>query len=221
MGNRGALTFAEGRVDFRTDVSIVLNNGVRKKDFVVRTCLQTLPEWKSRYSNGGYPFKERIDGITKDAFAIDKEIWIFDIDATEAKDIFTAVTIGMKYFMVEAEDIIGDVYVKNLNAENEHDMVGKALVNANRELYMDVCRAIVGAARMLGCENTVNFWVFSNSRNPKIPKEDLHEALSEGGATDIQSDEETRHVFEVGDNLGKLSGKFLTHIHKATLGGSV
>lgn len=220
MSNSGAISFAEGRVDFRTDVSVVLNNGVRERDYVVRTCLQSLADWRSRYHNVGTPFRDRIAGTTKDAFTIGNEIWIFDIDATKADDICVAVQIGMGHYKVRAEDIIGNVYVKNLNVENEIDMVSEALIAANKELYMKVCRAIIEAARRLGCENTINFWVFSNSKNPKIPREHLHEALEEGGATEIETDEQTRHIVPVGSNDGTLSiPRYLAHIHVARLRG--
>ena len=221
MSNSGAISFAEGRVDFRTDVSVVLNNGVEERDYVVRTCLQSLADWRSRYHNSGTPFQGRIAGTTKDAFTIGNEIWVFEIDATIADDICVAVQIGMRHFRVGAEEIIGNVYVKNLNTEDEKDdMVHEALINENKELYMNVCRAIIEAARMLGCENTINFWVFSNSNNPKIPREHLHEALEEGGATEIETDEKTRHIVPVGSNDGTQSiPRYLAHLHVARLRG--
>lgn len=54
---KGALTLAEGRFDYKVDVSIILNNGRAKKDFVVRTCLDQYGIWKAKYAKGGSPFK--------------------------------------------------------------------------------------------------------------------------------------------------------------------
>lgn len=71
---KGALTLAEGRYDYRTDVSIILNNGRDKKDFVVRTSLQGLSEWKARYAKSGYPFKSSIQGAMKEAYEVEDEL---------------------------------------------------------------------------------------------------------------------------------------------------
>lgn len=59
-----------------------------------------------------------INGVTKQAAVIDREVWVFDIDATNANDIFLAVTIAANFFKVSAKEIMGDVYTKNLNADS-------------------------------------------------------------------------------------------------------
>lgn len=214
---KGAMTIAEGRFDYRVDVEIILNNGRDKKDFVVRTTLESYGLWKAKYGKSGSPFSMFIKGTTKEAAIIDKEVWVFGIDATNANDIVTAVKIGMSYFKVSADAILGDIYVKNLNAESENEMLIQALVSANKKLYKNVCAAIIDAAKILGCKNPLSFWAFSNNKNPKIPQNVLHEALKEGGATSVTTDEETKHAFEVGDNFGGPGQRFKTHLHLARL----
>ena len=215
--SKGALTLAEGRYDYKVDVSIILNNGLAKKDLVVRTCLDQYSVWKAKYAKAGSPFKAFIKGTMKEAAIIDREVWVFGVDATKSNDIFTSVKIGMNYFNVSADEILGDVYVKNLNAERENAMLRQALVDANKNLYSEVCRAIREAAKLLGCRNALNFWAFSNSANPKIPKEELHKALKQGGAESVVTDDETKHVFNVGDNFGGPGQRFKTHLHLAKL----
>lgn len=148
---------------------------------------------------------------------VDKEVWVFDIDATSSSDIFTAVSIAKQHFQISAKELISDVYVKNLNAERENEMELQALMRANKTLYAMVCNALVDAARKLGVGGDVNFWIFSNNVNPKIPKDQLHEALKEGGASSVVSDDNTRHVFMVGSNDGTSERKFKTNLHLATL----
>lgn len=142
---------------------------------------------------------------------------MFDIDATNSGDIFTAVSIAKRYFKVSAKELIGDVYVKNLNAERENEMELQALVRANKTLYSKVCNALVDAARKLGVSGGVNFWIFSNNVNQKIPKEELHKALTEGGASSVTTDDNTKHAFFVGSNDGASERKFKTNIHLAKL----
>ena len=72
-------------------------------------------------------------------------------------------------------------------------MGDQALLRANKELYSSVCQAIIQAAKQLGVNSELNFYVFSKSNNPKIPKEDLHAALKDGGAAEVKR---TRRVTE-------------------------
>lgn len=211
------MTLAEGRYDYKVDVSIIFNNGRAKRDFVVRTCLDSYGVWKAKYAKGGSPFKARLKDTMKEAAIIDREVWIFGVDATQPNDIFVAVKIGKDYFKVKADDILGDVYVKNLNAEGENQMQRQALVDANKSLYTNVCQAVKAAAELLGCKNMLKFWVFSNSANPKIPKDDLHQALRDGGASVVTTDEDTKHAFNVGSNSGGPGPRFKTHLHLAEL----
>lgn len=105
---------------------------VLKKNFVLRTCFDTYSIWKARYSKDGSPFNALIKGTSKESAIVDNEVWVFNVDAEVSNDIFTAVKIGMDYFKVSAEDIIRDVYVKNLNAENEGEL-NHGLVQANQQ----------------------------------------------------------------------------------------
>lgn len=214
---KGALTLAEGRYDYKVDVSIILNNGRAKKDFVVRTCLDQYSVWKAKYAKGGSPFKAFIKGTIKEAAIVDREVWVFGVDATSSNDIFISVKIGMDYFKVSADAILADVYVKNLNAEDENAMLRQALVGANKKLYTNVCQAIRDAAKLLGCHNSLNFWAFSSNVNPKIPKSELHHALNGGGAESVVTDDESKHVFHVGDNFGGPGQRLKTHLHLAKL----
>ncbi|MBU6954616.1 hypothetical protein [Hahella sp. HN01] len=218
MSNNGAMSIAEGRYEYKVDVSLILNNGKRKKDFILRTCLDSYSLWKAKYAKSGSPFQTFIKGTLKEAAIIDNEVWVFGVDATKANDIVIAVKTAMNYFRVSAESIIQDIYVKNLNSEGEDSILKQALVDANKNLYSNVCKAIRAAAAELGCSNSLNFWVFSNHTNIKIPKGSLHDALRQGGAESVASDaEENLHRFYVGSNSGGRGPKFKTSLHLAVL----
>lgn len=215
--SQGAMSIAEGNYDYRVDVNLVLDGGKKIKKYILRTTLDGVGVWKAKYSKNASPFTEVIDGVSKYAAVVDKEVWVFDIDATNSSDVFTAVSIAKQYFNVSAKELIGDVYVKNLNAERENEMELQALVRANKTLYSKVCNALVDAARKLGVSGDVNFWIFSNNVNQKIPKDQLHEALTEGGAASVTTDDTTKHVFLVGSNDGTSERKFKTNLHLAKL----
>jgi hypothetical protein len=216
--SKGAMAIAEGNYDYRVNVNLVLDGGQRIKKYVLRTTLDSLGVWKAKYAKNSSPFKEFINGVAKEAAIIDKEVWVFGIDATRSSDIVIAVTIAKNYFNVSAKDIIGDVYVKNLNVECENEMEAQARVRANKSLYSTVSTALVDAAKKLGISGNINLWVFSNNINPKIPKQELHDALlKEGSATSVTTDDKTKHVFLVGSNDGMEERKIKTNLHLATL----
>lgn len=216
--SKGAMSIAEGNFDYRVNVNLVLDGGQRIKKYVLRTTLDSLGVWKAKYAKNSSPFKRSINGVTKDAAIIDNEVWVFGIDATKSSDIVTAVTIAKNHFKVSAKDIIGDVYVKNLNVEAENDMESQARVRANKHLYASVSTGLSDAAKKLGISGSINLWVFSNNKNPKIPKEELHDALQkEGSATSVTSDDKTKHQFLVGSNDGMEVRKIITNLHLATL----
>ena len=127
------------------------------------------------------------------------------------------MSIAKNYFKVSAKELIGEVYVKNLNAERENEMELQALVRANKTLYSKVCNVLVEAAKRLGVSGNVNFWIFSNNLNPKIPKQDLHQALEHGGAVSVTTDDKKKHTFFVGSNDGAAERKFKTNLHLAKL----
>lgn len=214
--SKGAMTIAEGRYDYKTDVSLILNNGRDKKRFVLRTCLETYPVWKSKYSKNASPFERFVEGARKEAAIIDNEVWVFGIDATNVNDIVSAVTIAKEQFKVSADNILCDVYVKNLNTEGENDMSRQVLVDANKRLYSGVCKAVLDAAKILGCSKAIQFWVFSSNINWKIPKQDLHASLTEGGAVSVETDQSI-HLFKVGDNFGGPGQTFKENLHLAIL----
>ena len=152
----------------------------------------------------------------REAAIIDREVWVFGIDASNVHSIVAAVNIGILYFKVKPADILGDVYVKNLIAEAEHDMLRQALVDANKALYEKTCRAIIEAAQTLGCAKVLSFWVYSNNKNPKINQEALHGALSRGGAESVETDT-VGHNFWVGSNDGLAERRIKTHLYLAKL----
>ncbi len=100
----------------------------------------------------------------------------------------------------------------------ENEMETQARVLANKKLYSTVTTALVEAAKKLGVSGSVNFWVFSNNINPKLPKQDLHDALlKDGSASSVTTDDKTKHVFFVGSNDGMAEQKIKTNLHLATL----
>ncbi|WP_052417774.1 hypothetical protein [Cellvibrio mixtus] len=137
------------------------------------------------------------------------------MDATKPEDIFTAVKIGMPHHKVKASDIIGDVYVKNLNTEHESEMNLQALVLANKKLYRGVCTAVFNAAKLLGVQGVINFFVISSNVNHKIPKEDLHQALRDGGANNVDTDGHI-HMIKSGSNKGDKAAIIKQNIHLVT-----
>ena len=217
MSNKGAMSIAEGNYNYRADVNLVLDGGQKIKSYILRTTLDSLAVWKSKYAKNSSPFKERIDGVTKEAAIIDREVWVFGVDAANSGDIYAAVKIAANYFKINAGEIIGEVYSKNLNAERENEMEAQALVKANKKLYAGVTKALVDAARSLGVKGSINFWIFSNNLNPKLPKSELHDSLLSGSAETVVTDDKTKHVFMVGSNDGTAEQKFKTNLHLATL----
>lgn len=132
--------------------------------------------WRTKHGVSQSGFKVKDLSPQKWAARIDKDCWVFGVDCTNPHDIVAAVKIGMKFYEVSASDLISSVYVKNLNTESEASYKGKARIIANQKLYEGVCQAIVKAAKILGVKNAIDFYVFSNKKNPKIPKDNLHVA---------------------------------------------
>lgn len=216
MTNRGALALAECRPEYVVDCTLMLHNERSKKDFVLRSTFDSIGVWKSKHNVPMSPYSDRTNGVTKDAAIINGEVWVFGIDATKSSDIFSAVKIGMKYHKATAKDIIGDVYVKNLNTEHENELGAQALVGANKHLYQNVCAAVIDATKLLGVFGVINFWVISSNFNKKIPKADLHDALKAGGADNVETDDAIIPIFS-GPNSGGPGLKFKQNLHLATL----
>lgn len=62
---------------------------------------------------------------------------------------------------------------------------------------------MIEAEKRLGVLDNINFWIFSNNKNPKIPKSDLHAALLKAGNADsVKADGVTKHIFTIGSNDG-------------------
>jgi hypothetical protein len=217
IGRKAAMTLAEGAPDFKVDATIVFNNQKAKNGYVLRTSYNPLGLWKTKYSMPVSPFKLKHIEATKQAAFVQDDVWVFGVDGTKTNDVVAAVKIGMHCYQVNAQDLLGDIYVKNLNVEQESGFSNPALVRANKRLYQETCQAVLDAARILGIRNVINFWVFSNSQNPKIPGNELHEAFSEGGADSVKTDETATHKFMVGSNDGIRAQRIKTHLHFATL----
>ncbi len=217
IGRKAAMTLAEGAPDFKVNASIVFNNQKAKNGCVLRTSYNHLGQWKTKYSIPVSPFKLRHIEATKQAAFVEDDVWVFGVDGTKVNDIVSAVKIGMHCYQVTAQDLLSDVYVKNLNVEQESGFANPALVQANKKLYQETCEAVLEAARVLGVRDILNFWVFSNNKNPKIPRPDLHDALARGGAESVQTDDAVTHKLMVGSNDGLRAQRIKTHLHMATL----
>lgn len=213
---KGALSLAECRPAYKVDCTLLLQNKREKRDFILRTSLDSIAVWKTKNNTPASPYQDTIDAATKDAAIIDNEVWVFGVDATNTQDVFTAVKIGMKYHKAKATDIIGDVYVKNLNAENQQHFSKHDLIIENKKLYSGVCGAVTGAAKLLGVQGLINFYVISSNINPKIPKEALHEALKSGGAETVETDENKLNIAS-GPNNGNDGIIIKQNLHLATL----
>jgi hypothetical protein len=215
--NKGAMTIAEGHPDFLTDADIIFNNGRDKKLFVLRTTRDEIGVWKAKHDVPISPFKVTSSGPQKWAAKIDKDYWVFGIDATKSDDIFAAVKIGMNCYQATASDLIREIYVKNLNTEDELNLSRELLVKENRKLYESVCKAITQAAKLLGVQGMLNFYIFSNKKNYKIPVDELHGGLKDGGAESVEVDT-VSHKFSVGSNNGKeIFENLISHLHLAKL----
>ncbi len=162
------------------------------------------------------PFKDRTASVTKEASIIDKEVWVFGVNATSVQDIVNAVKLASRYYDIKPSAILNDIYAKNLNVDRENDLANEVLIRANKDLYSSVCKALVDAAKLLGISNQLNFYVFSKSNNPKIPQPDLVGTLKAGGASSVATDDHKPRV-AVGNNLGTCSMQQLTNFHLAKL----
>ena len=212
----GATTIAEGDVKYKTDASLIIG-GRNERSCVLRTTLDTMDIWKSKYvKTPRSPFEAKIKTVTKEAAIIDGEVWVFNINATLPPDLVAAVEIACRFYKVKPDDIFENIYVKNLNAEREHEMAAKALIQANKNLYTKTCEALLTAARSLNIRKSLNFYVFSNKANFKIPHGDLRDALTKGGAISVTTDDK-KHEYTSGSNDGKRILKMFTHLHLATL----
>lgn len=213
----GATTLGEGQYEFKTDVNLIFGNQRVDRTQVLRTSAYSLSVWKTRNPSVGLsPFKDRTSSVTKEASIIDKEVWVFGVNATSAQDIVNAVKLASRYYDIKPSAILNDIYAKNLNVDRENDLANEVLIRANKDLYSSICKALIDAAKLLGISNQLNFYVFSKSNNPKIPQPDLVDALKVGGASSVATDDHKPRV-SVGNNLGTRSVQQLTNFHLAKL----
>lgn len=213
----GVTTLGEGQYEFKTDVNLIFGNQRIDRTQVLRTSAYSLSVWKTRNPSVGLsPFKDRTSSVTKEASIIDKEVWVFGVNATSAQDIVNAVKLASRYYDIKPSAILNDIYAKNLNVDRENDLANEVLIRANKDLYSSVCKALIDAAKLLGISNQLNFYVFSKSNNPKIPQPDLVDALKVGGASSVATDDHKPRV-SVGNNLGTRSVQQLTNFHLAKL----
>lgn len=215
--SKGALTLAEGsqKKKFKTDATLVLN-GNEERQYVLRTAYDSLAFWKAKYAVSVSPFYPRLKTSIKEAALIDNEIWVFGIDGTKQQDIIDSVNIATQFYLVRPEEILSNVYVKNLNAEGQHEDNMPLLVKLNIDLYKSTTEAIAGACKHFGITGNINLHVYSSNINPKIPRSELHEALRSGGASSVETD--SRKIrYKVGNNKGTVGIPMVSNMHSATL----
>lgn len=215
--SNGAMTLAEGsnKRQYKTDATLVLN-GVEERENILRTSFDSLPVWKSKYSVNTSIFCPRINSVIKKGAVIEKEVWVFGVDATKAQDIIDAVKIATSHYKVKASDILSKVYIKNLNAEKEEYYDLDFLVQLNKNLYRDTTAGIKEACEYFGIKNPVNIHVYSSNNNYKINKIDLYEAFELGGASQVKTDPRAL-VYKSMNNLGSMKVKIKTNLHVATI----
>lgn len=215
----GATALAEGGRKFKVDVDLIFNNerGHGRK-YILRTVFDDMGVWKAKYAEVGIsPQEGSFKNQNKQFALVDGEVWVFRIDATNSADIIIAIQIAKKYYGVKAEVFLADIYIKNLNTENENEMSIKARVSANKSLYRKTCEAITTAAKVFAYRGELKLHVFSNSNNPKIRQTDLHDALLNGGAKNITTDPNTyQYLSSKNDNSQPTDLKpYFTHHHLA------
>ncbi|MDZ7923381.1 MAG: hypothetical protein U5M23_04840 [Marinagarivorans sp.] len=212
----GAMSLGESQHEFKTDVGLIFGNQRKNRHYVLRTTLHSLAVWKTRNSGVSCsPFKFKNVNMQKDAAIIDKEVWVFNVNGTIAQDIVASVKIASLFYNVSASTIFSDVYAKNLNVDKENDMENQALIRANKSLYSNISKAISQAAKQLGVSKEINFFVFSRNNNTKIPGNDLREALLDGGAANVKTDQ-YRHKVTVGRNDNSAFTTQMTNFHMAS-----
>lgn len=202
-----AMTVAEGHPLYKTDVSIVLSSGKNKsKTYVLRTTLDSYKKWRLKYMGiKAFDISSKKPGEVK---LIDKEVWVFNVDATKAEDIITAVEIAVAYYRAQgatltAKDIMGNVYVKSLNIENEGETGLQSrgeIVKANKALYKNVALSVKAAGQHFNFTNVV-FRAFNSANNTKLSCTDLRLAMVEAGAKSAVTNNEVYRVIS-GDNDG-------------------
>lgn len=94
-------------------------------------------------------------------------------------------------------------------------MADQALIRANKDLYTNVCKTIADVASQLGITNEVNFYVFSKNNNSKIPVNDLHDALNDGGAKKVETDDHWHKVHAARNDDSDFITQ-MTNFHMAT-----
>ncbi|MCH9692677.1 MAG: hypothetical protein K0U59_11570 [Gammaproteobacteria bacterium] len=214
---KGAMTLAEGshKYQFKTDATLVLN-GIKEREYTLRTTYDQLSTWKAKYAVNTSPFYPRLKTSIKEAALIDNDIWVFGIDGTNSSHIIDAVTVASQFYLIQPKDILSDIYIKNLNAEGQHENNMPLLVKLNMSLYEQTTRAIINACKHFDLQSGINIHVCSSNINPKIPRPNLHQALIAGGAKSVETDgRKIRH--KVGSNNGQDSVSLISNLHVATL----
>lgn len=213
----GAMSLGESQHRFKTDVGLIFGKQRKERSCVLRTTFHSLAVWKIRNPGVGVsPFKLKKLSPQKEAAIIDKEVWVFDVDGTSAQDFVVSVKMASQYYNVSPRVIFSDIYAKNLNVDRENDMANQSLIRANKALYSNTCKAILSAAKQLGISSEINFYIFSRSDNHKIPANDLYEALAEGGAQSVATDE-SRHKVHTAKNDDSRFITQMTNFHLAAL----
>jgi len=216
--SKGAMTLAEGSQaeKYKTDATLILN-GTEERQYTLRTAFDSLSVWKAKYAVGMSPFYPSLKTTIKEAALVDNDIWVFGVDGTNPQHIIEAVNIATTFYQVTAREILSNIYIKNLNTEDEpkYDDLD-FIVRLNKDLYRSTTEAIREACRHFGINHNINIHVYSANINQKIPQKELHEALKSGGASSVQTDPRG-FTFKSGNNLGNKSARIKTNMHVARL----
>ncbi len=113
------------------------------------------------------------------------------------------------------KDILGNVFIKNLNTEGEKEMNQPGLIRANKDLYKNLCVALKKSGEHFKLPS-LKVMIFSLNKNPKIPRADLHASLALGGASSMVMDEKMYRVVS-GSNDGMRELPHKTNLHIATI----
>ncbi len=193
-------TVAEGSFlpNLLTNTNLIIKNETLievPRKLVLRTCFDPIEVWRAKH-NFPQLHTESTSGVfkgeskTEKWFAeINNDLWFFGIDGTNPDDIITSVQGLMHYthsrmgFTMTPGEILGEVYIKNLNAERESDLSNIDLIKQNKQLYEATFMSVVDAAKALNVLHDLDIYVYSNNRNPKISGGDILDAMNQADAT--------------------------------------
>lgn len=109
----GAMTLAESAYEYKTDVTLVFGNKRKEREYLLRTTLHTQGQWKTRNPKIGLsPLEDLPDKTIKEAAIVDREVWVYHINATLFQDLVAAVKLACAFYRVNAATIMQNTYAK-------------------------------------------------------------------------------------------------------------